>query len=190
MVIIVTQPPVTTPEPITKTEYVPIGPGQPFSTNQGNMQTLDVLYSAATNKQFITVQSKKGQTYFLVIDYDKPIDEENEIYETYFLNMVDDRDLMSVLSEDEVVATPTPQIVYVTPDPTTVPVVTADPGTQAEKPAAANQSSILLLLILVIGGGAAYWFFKKKKSAPQKTRMMDESGFDEEDEDEPDNTNE
>ncbi len=190
VVILVTQAPVITPEPIVKTEYVPIGPGQPFSTNQGNMQTLDVLYSAATNKQFITVQSKKGQTYFLVIDYDKPIDEENEIYETYFLNMVDDRDLMSVLSEDEVVATPTPQIVYVTPDPTAVPVVTADPGTQAEKPAAANQSSILLLLILVIGGGAAYWFFKKKKSAAPKTRMMDESGFDEDDEDEPDNTNE
>lgn len=190
VVILVTQPPVVTPEPIIKTEYVPIGPGQPFSTNQGNMQTLDVLYSAATNKQFITVQSKKGQTYFLVIDYDKPIDEENQIYETYFLNMVDDRDLLSVLSEDEVVATPTPQVIYVTPEPTAVPAVTADPGTQPEKPAAVNQSSILLLLVLVIGGGVAYWFFKKKKSAPPKTRMMDESGFDDDDEDEPDNTNE
>ena len=191
VVIIVTPPPVVTPEPIVKTEYIPIGPGQPFSTSNGNMQTLDVLYSAATNKQFITVQSKKGQTYFLVIDYDKPLDAENEIYETYFLNMVDDRDLLSVLSDDEIVATPTPQIIYVTPEPTAVPAVTADPGAQAEKPASSNQSSLLLLLIVLIGGGgAAFWFFKKKKSDTPKPRMMDESGFDDDDEDDSDTNNE
>ena len=191
VVIIVTPPPVVTPEPIVKTEYIPIGPGQPFSTSNGNMQTLDVLYSAATNKQFITVQSKKGQTYFLVIDYDKPLDAENEIYETYFLNMVDDRDLLSVLSDDEIVATPTPQIVYVTPEPTAVPAVTADPDAQTEKPASSNQSSLLLLLIVLIGGGgAAFWFFKKKKSDTPKPRMMDESGFDDDDEDDSDTNNE
>jgi len=191
VVIFVTPPPVVTPEPIVKTEYIPIGPGQPFSTSNGNMQTLDVLYSAATNKQFITVQSKKGQTYFLVIDYDKPLDAENEIYETYFLNMVDDRDLLSVLSDDEIVATPTPQIIYVTPEPTAVPAVTADPGAQAEKPASSNQSSLLLLLIVLIGGGgAAFWFFKKKKSDTPKPRMMDESGFDDDDEDDSDTNNE
>ena len=182
VVIIVTQPPVVTPEPIVKTEYVPLGPGHPF-TGSGNMQTLDVLYSASTNKQFITVQSKKGQTYYMVIDYDKPIDEANEIYETYFLNMVDDRDLQSVLSDDEIVATPTPQIVYVTPEPTAVPAVTPDPTPQTEKPAF-NQSALFLLLIVLLGGGgAAYWFLKKKKDAP-KPRMMDESGFDDEEDEE------
>ena len=182
VVIIITQPPVVTPEPIIKTEYVPLGPGQPF-TGSGNMQTLDVLYSASTNKQFITVQSKKGQTYYMVIDYDKPIDEANEIYETYFLNMVDDRDLLSVLSDDEIVATPTPQIVYVTPEPTAVPAVTPDPTPQTEKPVF-NQSALFLLLIVLLGGGgAAYWFLKKKKDAP-KPRTMDESGFDDEEDEE------
>ncbi|MBQ9262857.1 MAG: DUF4366 domain-containing protein [Clostridia bacterium] len=190
IVIVVTQEPMVTPEPIVKTEYVPIGPGQPFTSN-GNMQTLDVLYSAATNKQFITVQSKKGQTYFLVIDYDKPIDEANEIYETYFLNLVDDRDLLSVLTDEEIVATPTPQIVYITPEPTAVPVVTAEPAPQPEKPAAANPSGLLLLLIVLLGGGgAAYWYFNKKKNNIPKNRMMDESGFDDEDEDESENNNE
>ena len=189
VVIIVTLPPVVTPEPIIKTEYVPLGPGQPF-TGSGNMQTLDVLYSASTNKQFITVQSKKGQTYYMVIDYDKPIDEANEIYETYFLNMVDDRDLLSVLSDDEIVATPTPQIVYVTPEPTAVPTATAEPVAQTEKPAA-NQSGLLLLLIVLLGGGgAAFWYFKNKKSSAPKSRIMDESGFDDEDEDESENNNE
>ena len=182
VVIIVTQPPVVTPEPIIKTEYVPLGPGQPFTGN-GNMQTLDVLYSASTNKQFITVQSKKGQTYYMVIDYDKPIDEANEIYETYFLNMVDDRDLLSVLSDDEIVATPTPQIVYVTPEPTAVPIITPDPTPQNEKPDLNLSSLLLLLIVLLGGGGVAYWFLKKKKDAP-KPRMMDESGFDDEEDEE------
>ena len=189
IVIVVTQEPVVTPEPIIKTEYVPIGPGQPFTGN-GNMQTLDVLYSAATNKQFITVQSKKGNTYFLVIDYDKPIDEENEIYETYFLNMVDDRDLLSVLSDEEITATPTPQIIYVTPEPTAVPAVTAEPAPQQEKPVLNSQTGLLLVLILMLGGGAAYWFLKKKKDSTPKSRMMDESGFEDEDEDESENNNE
>ena len=186
VVIVVTQPPLVTPEPIVKTEYVPIGPGQPF-TGSGNMQTLDVLYSAATNKQFITVQSKKGQTYYMVIDYDKPIDEKNDIYETYFLNMVDDRDLLSVLSDDEIVATPTPKIIYVTPEPTLAPSVTSEPVVQPEKPAF-NASGLILLLIVLLGcGGAAYWFLKQKKGAAPIPRMLDESGFEDDDEDEEEN---
>ena len=166
VVIVITPEPVVTPEPEVRTEYVPIGPGQPF-TSGGNMQTLDVLYSAATNKQFITVQSRNGQTYYLVIDYDKPIDEENELYETYFLNLVDDRDLMSVLSEEEIVPTPTPEIIYVTPEPTSMPLPTSPPMAEPEKPEkqGMNQTSLLALLVLLLaGGGAAFFFMKKKKS--------------------------
>lgn len=187
VVIVITPEPVVTPEPEVRTEYVPIGPGQPF-TSGGNMQTLDVLYSAATNKQFITVQSRNGQTYYLVIDYDKPIDEENELYETYFLNLVDDRDLMSVLSEEEIVPTPTPEIIYVTPEPTSMPLPTAVPSTEPEKPEkqGMNQTSLLALLVLLLaGGGAAFFFMKKKKTNAPKSRMLDESSFDDdEDEDE------
>ena len=71
--------------------------GKPFSMG-GNMKTVDLLYSKATNKQFITVQTRKGETYYLVIDYDKPLDKDGEQYETYFLNLVDDRDLFGVVS--------------------------------------------------------------------------------------------
>lgn len=161
MIIYVTQEPVVTPEPIKETVYVPLGPGQPY-TSSGNMQTLDVLYSAATNKQFITVQSRGGQTYYLVIDYDKPIDEENEIYETYFLNLVDDRDLMAVLSDEEKeeVPTPTPEIIYVTPEPTAVP----EPTTESEIKKDNSSSMMLLLVILLAGGGFALWFFKFRSS--------------------------
>ena len=81
--------PEATPTPVIEKEYIPIGPGMPYLAD-GNGHTLDVLYSAATNKQFITMQTKSGNTFYLVIDYDKPIDEDAEMYETYFLNLVDD----------------------------------------------------------------------------------------------------
>ncbi len=192
VVIVITPEPVVTPEPEVRTEYVPIGPGQPF-TSGGNMQTLDVLYSAATNKQFITVQSRNGQTYYLVIDYDKPIDEENELYETYFLNLVDDRDLMSVLSEEEIVPTPTPEIIYVTPEPTSMPLPTAVPSTEPEKPEkqGMNQTGILALLVLLLaGGGAAFFFMKKKKGNVPANRMLDESSFDDDEDEEEEESDE
>lgn len=144
-----------------ETVYVPLGPGQPYKS-EGNMQTLDMLYSASTNKQFITVQTKAGETYYMVIDYDKPIDEENDIYETYFLNLVDDRDLLSVVSEDEIEPTPTPQIVYVTPEPTqipqqTMPIVVEDDGLEEKLP------TILLIGGVAAVGGAIFWMMKKEE---------------------------
>ena len=57
--------------------------------------TRDLLYDEHTNKQFITVQTAGGSTFYIVIDYDKPVDEEGEQYETYFLNMVDEADLLA-----------------------------------------------------------------------------------------------
>ena len=33
--------------------------------------------------------------FYMVIDYDKPLDEDGEQYETYFLNLVDSRDPVS-----------------------------------------------------------------------------------------------
>lgn len=192
VVIVITPQPVVTPEPIIQTEYVPIGPGQPFHSS-GNMRTLDVLYSAATNKQFITVQSKAGQTYYLIIDFDQPIDEENEIYETYFLNLVDDRDLMSVLTDEEIIPTPTPQIIYVTPEPTIAPIptvapteepVVAEPG---KKPAVDQQQ----LLILLIGGAAllagGFWFVKNKGNQKKAASgFIDEDDYDIDEADEKD----
>ena len=65
-----------------------ITPGEGFSED-GNLVTRDLLYDAATNKQFITVETSGGNTFYIVIDYDKPVDEDGEQYHTYFLNMVD-----------------------------------------------------------------------------------------------------
>ena len=82
--------PAATEEPAEPT----VTPGEGFS-EEGNLVTRDLLYDEHTNKQFITVQARGGATFYLVIYYDKPVDEEGEQYETYFLNMVDEADLLA-----------------------------------------------------------------------------------------------
>ena len=180
-----------TPEPIIQTEYITIGPGMPYQAD-GNAHTLDVLYSAATNKQFITLQSKAGNTFYLVIDYDKPIDEEAEMYETYFLNLVDERDLLALMSDEEKeeVPTPTPEIIYVTPAPTAVPAptpVVTEPEVE-QKP---DQMTAILALaaIVVLGIGAAVFLLKNKgkggKGHADNDFMLDDDEDEETDEGQP-----
>ena len=153
----------------------------------GNSHTLDVLYSAATNKQFITLQSKNGNTFYLVIDYDKPIDEEAEMYETYFLNLVDERDLLALMSDEEKeeVPTPTPEIIYVTPEPTAMPMMTATPAptepAEQEKP---DQMQAILALA-AIGALAAVGVLVFLKGKRDGARARADNDFElEDDEDE------
>ena len=164
-----TQMPVTvTPTPIIQTEYVPLGPGMPYKSS-GNMHTLDMLYSAATNKQFITVQARNGATFYLIIDYDKPIDEDAELYETYFLNLVDERDLLALLSDEEL-PSPTPEVIVVTPAPTAVPAATAAPADAGASGKNDSTKSLLLLAVVAVlglGGACIFLLLKQKKAAPQ-----------------------
>ena len=164
-----TQMPMTaTPTPIIQTEYVPLGPGMPYKSS-GNMHTLDMLYSAATNKQFITVQARNGATFYLIIDYDKPIDEDAELYETYFLNLVDERDLLALLSDEEL-PSPTPEVIVVTPAPTAVPAATAVPADAGTADKFDSTKSLLLLAVIAVlglGGTCVFLLLKQKKASPQ-----------------------
>ena len=171
-----------TPEPIIQTEYITIGPGMPYLAD-GNSHTLDVLYSAATNKQFITLQSKSGNTFYLVIDYDKPIDAEAEMYETYFLNLVDERDLLALMSDEEKeeVPSPTPEIIYVTPEPTAVPVPTAAPTEQEKTDKPSQMTAIIALVGIVSLAIIGVVVFKKNKNGGSK--MISDNDFDLRDED-------
>ena len=146
--------------------------GKPFSMG-GNMKTVDLLYSKATNKQFITVQTRKGETYYLVIDYDKPLDKDGEQYETYFLNLVDDRDLFGVVSKDE---QPTPE-----PTATPTPKPTAEPKPETEKATDSTAMMALVLLVVLIAGGAAAFVVLEKKRDAQ-TRYNTELDDDDDEE--------
>lgn len=92
-----------TPAPTTEPEEITIEPGEGFS-DPGNAVTRDLLYDKHTNKQFITVQTRNGNTMYLVIDYDKVSDADEEQYQTYFLNPVDEADLLALLDDDAITA--------------------------------------------------------------------------------------
>ena len=172
---------VPTPEPIIQTEYIPIGPGMPYKAD-GNSHTLDVLYSAATNKQFITLQSKNGNTFYLVIDYDKPIDEDAEMYETYFLNLVDEKDLLALMSDEEKADLPTltPEIIYVTPEPTAVPAPTTVPEPQPSSKSDQQTAILALIAMLVLGAAGTFMLFKNKGNG-KKNRADNDFLMDDED---------
>ena len=74
----------------------PVEPGEGFS-EEGSLVTRDLLYDKHTNKQFITLQTGGGSTFYIVIDYDKPVNEEEEQYQTYFFSVVDEADLLAAM---------------------------------------------------------------------------------------------
>ena len=155
-------------------DLIPDGTGTAYSPS-GNMKTLDLLYSKATHKQFITIETRKGEVYYLVIDYDKPIDEDGERYETYFLNAVDDRDLLAVLDEAD---KPTPE-----PTASPTPRPTATPKPEASEEETPSPAPVLaLMLLMALGGGVVVYFVMQKKAAKPKPHP----DLDDEDEDDED----
>ena len=181
----------TTPEPTVE-------PGEGF-TAVGNLVTRDLLYDEHTNKQFITVQTSGGSTFYIVIDRDK--NGEN----VYFLNLVDEADLMALMQDGEVTVkctctdrceagevdlncpvcktnlTECTGTVKEEPEPTVVPEEPEEP--EPEK----NSSAPLLLLLLIAGlgaGGAVYWFkFRKQKPDTKGPDDLDDYDFGDDDED-------
>ena len=148
-----------------------VDPGDGF-TEDGNLVTRDLLYDKATNKQFITVQTSGGNTFYIVIDYDKPTDEDGEQYHTYFLNMVDeDKCAVGAINTDcTVCAVNLSECQGKAPEP--APVVEPEPAPEPEQPKATGSGGMLLLAlaVVVIGGGAG-WYFKIYR--PKKQRAAE-----------------
>jgi LPXTG-motif cell wall-anchored protein len=157
--------PATTPTPaatpVTATKTL---------TPEGNLTLVDDIDGG---KQFITVVTKSGNYFYIIID--RASESEN----VYFLNKVDEADLMAILEENgyEIATTPTP-----TPTPT--PRVIVNPDTVDEAGTSSNNSLMLLITLLAVGGGGAYLFFKKKKAAQKTPPRAEDFGYDYEYEDE------
>ena len=157
--------------------YTETRQGFPFS-GTANSFTRDLLYDKATNKQFIAIETRGGDVFYMVIDYDKPLDDKGERYETYFLNLVDNRDLLDIVGESEIKE---PEIVYVTPEPTAVPTQ----APVAEAPQKKNDGGAMLGIVglLAIAGGSALWYFKLRTP---KNGQDNEPDYDFDDDDESD----
>ena len=172
-----------------------IEPGESFS-EEGNLVTRDLLYDEHTNKQFITVQTSGGNTFYIVIDYDKPVDEEGEQYETYFLNVVDEADLLAaaeaagveqavcscsekcaagaVNTDCAVCSVNISKCVGIEPEPTE----TEEPAPEEAEPETGGNAGMLLavLAVALVGGGAAFYFKVLRPKQQQAGEPEDDYG--------------
>ena len=183
----------------TMTEETPapeptIEPGEGFS-EEGSLVTRDLLYDEHTNKQFITVQTSGGNMFYIVIDYDKPVDEEGEQYETYFFSVVDEADLLAaaeaagveqavcscsekceagaVNTDCTVCSVNMSKCVGVEPEPE--PTETQEPVPEEAEPETGGNTGMLLLILAVAGiGGVAAFYFKVLRPKQQQAAEPEE----------------
>ena len=172
--------------------------GMPF-TEDSIVATRDLLYDAATNKQYITVETRNGNTFYIVIDYDKPVDEDGEQYYTYFLNQVDEADLLALLEDNstpatcicadkcavglintqcEICAVNMVECMGIEP---TVPETTppTEPVEEPEPSVGTGPVLLVVILITALAGGGAYYFLKVKgKNQPQTKGNSDLDDYD------------
>ena len=162
-------------EPVKETEpeaAVPLTP-------EGNLTIVDDLEGEQTeDKQFITVKTKAGNTFYLIIDR---AGKENNVY---FLNLVDETDLTALMEEDGTLE-PLPGEGAVPTVPETEPEPTPEPETEVKEPLPTKSMNPvpILIILLVILGGTGLWYFKlrKPKSSFKGSTNLDEYSFDDDD---------
>ena len=189
--ILETTTPVTAPtEPAEEptTGSIPLTP-------DGNMTLVDDIEGESTeDKQFITVVSKNGNYFYIIID--RAGDGENTVH---FLNQVDEADLLALMEEGQAEVIPIvcsctkkcqagavntacklcmtnlSECVGKAAEPVE-PTMPEGPTTQT------NAGAILaVVLILAAGGGAAYYFLvRKPKRAKNVPSDLDDFDLEEE----------
>ena len=168
-------------------------------TPEGNATLVDDF---GGNKQLITVTTKAGNYFYILIDRDD--EGENTVH---FLNQVDDADL-SALLEDGEATEETPAVCTCTEKceagavNINCPVCSADrtqcagaeaepepeePEEPQEEESGGNMGVLLIVLVLAGAGGAAFYYFKvlkPKKDAAKGSDDLSDYDFDDYDEDE------
>ena len=183
----------------------------PFAfTPDGNLTLIDDFLqieapatedSEQIEKQFITVQSKNGNTFYIVIDRN------GETENVYFLNLVDEADLMALMEGEETepiipTCSCTDKCVVGSINTNceichsnmsectgTEPVTEPEPTEPVEDEPAEEDSGfnflpIIVLLIAGGGGFAVYWFkFRKPKEKNNGSTDLDDYDFGQDDDD-------
>lgn len=160
----------------------PMGPLTP----DGNLELVDDYGSLEVGgKQFITVVTKSGNYFYIIIDRD---DHGNE--NVHFLNMVDESDLLALMDDEQVEEYMNKTGVGEKEGQTTVTEEmveeeTEEPVEEVEKPAKKNNSGMIVIVLLVIGGAAGGYFYitKSKKKKPVNAGIDPDADYNEDDED-------
>ena len=173
-------------------------------TPDGNMTLIDDIGSSEeSGKQFITVQTKNGNVFYLIIDRD-----DEGKYTVHFLNQVDEADLMALMEDGEeeteaptctctdkcsvgAINTSCPvcliqisQCAGVEPEPQEPTEPTdPEPPTDDTEDKGGNGAMIAVVLLIIAGGSGAAFYFLVVKKKGKTTRVPSEiDDFDLEDE--------
>ena len=166
-------------------------------TPEGNMTLVDDIQGEdAADKQFITVTSKGGHYFYIIID--RADSGENTVH---FLNQVDEADLLALMEEGQTEAAPivcsctekcqagavntTCKLCMTNMSECVGKEAQPTEPTEPEEPAKQSNTGAILALVLILGagGGAAYYFLiMKPKQAKNVPSDLDD--FDLEDEEE------
>ena len=172
---------------------------QPPLTPDGNATLVDDF---GGNKQLITVTTKNGNYFYILIDRDD--EGENTVH---FLNQVDEADLMALMEDESGAESTPPPVCTCTEKCEAGKVNTActvcstnlnsclgkeaepEPDEPQEQPQEKNNMGGLLIFLVValLGGGGAVCYFKfmKPKKDVKGSTDPEDFDFDDYDEDEP-----
>lgn len=157
------------------------------SLPSGNGTLLEDVLNEDVNRQFLTIQSKNGNTFYLVVDKDK-----EGRGNVYFMNLVDEYDLMAFTdkfpNEDKDGSKKKAETAITDVDdekPTDTEKGDNEPDSsqvkETEKAASAANTKVLVpaIGILALLGGAAFYFFKLREPSSNIDKKRDSDDNDE-----------
>ena len=155
------------------------------SLPEGNGALLEDVSDDVVNRQFLSIQSKNGNTFYIVIDKDSK-GKQN----VYFMNLVDEYDLMAFAEKfpEEVqseLKNGEESSVETDKDGNSVKSDESQTDKDLKTKSSGGNPMLIVILVLAAGGGAFYYFKvvkpKKGAKAPKQADYCDEDEDYEED---------